>query len=342
MGKGQVTIRDIALKLNISISTVSRALRGMADVNPETKKMVLEMARQLNYEPNLIAQSLRSNRTNTIGIIVPDVEVHFFSSIVSGIQEVASEVNYNVLFCQSNESYQTEINNLKTLIASRVDGLLISLSRETRDVEHLLRVQQKNIPLVLFDRISDEIDTSKVNVSDMDGAYKAVKYLIDTGCKRIAYLAGPKNLAISNKRMDGYFKALRNAGIAPEENLIVHCDSLKDDAGHATAQLLTLEPKPDAIFCINDPVALQAMQVVKQHNLKIPEEISIVGFTDDPISALIEPSLTTVAQPSHEMGKCAAKLLIDQIKGYNGTPRTVTLDTKLVLRNTTRVVRGGD
>ncbi|UII34642.1 LacI family transcriptional regulator [Fulvivirga ulvae] len=339
MGKGQVTIRDIALKLNISISTVSRAMRGMADVNPETKKKVLEMASQLNYEPNLIAQSLRINRTNTIGIIVPDVEVHFFSSIVSGIQEVASEVNYNVLFCQSNENYQTELNNLKTLIASRVDGLLISLSRETEDMEHLLRVQRKNIPLVLFDRISDDIDTSKVNVSDMDGAFKAVKYLVDTGCRRIAYLAGPKNLAISNKRMDGYFKALRVCGITPDENLIVHCNSLRDDAGNATDKLLALKEKPDGIFCVNDPVALQAMQVVKQHGFKIPEDISIIGFTDDPVSALVEPALTTVAQPSHEMGKCAAKLLIDQIKGYNGASRTVTLDTKLVLRGTTRALR---
>ena len=338
MGKGQVTIRDIALKLNISISTVSRALRGMSDVNAETRKKVLEAAHQLNYEPNLIAQSLRSNRTNTIGIIVPDVEVHFFSAIVSGIQEVASEVNFNVLFCQSNESYETELNNLKTLIASRVDGLLISLSRETQDVEHLLRVQQKNIPLVLFDRISDEIDTSKVDVSDMDGAYEAVKYLIDTGCRRVAYLAGPKNLAISNKRMDGYLKALRAAGITPDERLVVHCDSLKDDAGSATAQLLALDQKPDAIFCINDPVALQAIQVIKKHNLKIPADISVVGFTDDPVSALVEPALTTVAQPSHEMGKCAARLLIDQIKNYDGSSKTVTLKTKLVLRDTTKVL----
>lgn len=338
MGKGQVTIRDIALKLNISISTVSRALRGMSDVNAETRKKVLEAAHQLNYEPNLIAQSLRSNRTNTIGIIVPDVEVHFFSAIVSGIQEVASEVNFNVLFCQSNESYETELNNLKTLIASRVDGLLISLSRETQDVEHLLRVQQKNIPLVLFDRISDEIDTSKVDVSDMDGAYEAVKYLIDTGCRRVAYLAGPKNLAISNKRMDGYLKALRAAGITPDERLVIHCDSLKDDAGSATAQLLALDQKPDAIFCINDPVALQAIQVIKKHNLKIPADISVVGFTDDPVSALVEPALTTVAQPSHEMGKCAARLLIDQIKNYDGSSKTVTLKTKLVLRDTTKVL----
>ena len=338
MEKGQVTIRDIALKLNISISTVSRALRGMADVNADTKKRVLEMARELNYEPNQIAQSLRSNRTNTIGIIVPDVQVHFFSSIVSGIQKVASKVNYNVLFCQSGESYQTELNNLKALIASRVDGLLISLSRETEDIEHLLRVQQKNIPLVLFDRISDDIDTSKVDVSDTDGAFKAVKYLIDTGCRRIAYLAGPKNLTISNKRMEGYLHALRAAGITPDEELIVHCNSLKEDAAGATAQLLSLDNRPDALFCVNDPVAIQAIQVIKKHNLKIPEDISIIGFTDDPVSALIEPALTTVAQPSHEMGQCAAKLLIDQIKGYDGTSRTVTLDTKLVLRNTTKLL----
>lgn len=336
MSKEQATIRDIALKLNISISTVSRALRGMVDVSPETKERVIEMAQQLNYEPNLVAQSLRRNKTTTLGIIVPDVEVHFFSAIVSGIQEVASQDHYNVLFCQSNESYETELSNLRTLLASRVDGLLISLSRETTQIEHLLKVQQKKTPLVLFDRVSDEIETSKVVVNDKEGAYKAVKHLIDTGCKRIAYLGGSKGLNISNKRMEGYKAALREANLPIDEALIKHCDNLKEDAPKFTKELLDLDAPPDALFCINDPVALKAMKVIKQSGLKIPEDISIIGFTDDPISALIDPSLTTVSQPSHQMGMLAAQLCLDQIKQEDFSFKTITLDTQLILRNTTR------
>lgn len=336
MKKGQTTIRDIALKLNISISTVSRALRGALDINPATKKAVLEMADKLNYEPNLIAQSLRSNRTNTIGIIVPDVEVHFFSAIVSGIQEIASEANYNVLFCQSNESYETELANIRTLVSSRVDGLIISLSRETQDVSHLLKLQQRNIPVVLYDRVNDDFKTSKVMVNDVDGAYKAVKHLINTGCSKIAFLAGPEKLSISNRRIEGYVKALKEAGMNVDQNLIIHCQSLKDDAVAATEKLLERPNMPDAIFCINDPVAFRAIQVIKTKGLNIPEDISVIGFTNDPISSHIEPSLTTVAQPSRKMGTCAAQLILDELQGRLTVPQTITLDTQLILRNSTR------
>lgn len=294
------------------------------------------MAEALNYEPNLIAQSLRSNRTNTIGIIVPDVEVHFFSAIVSGIQEVASEAHFNVLFCQSNESYETELANVRTLVSSRVDGLIISLSRETMDIGHLLKLQQKNIPVVLYDRINDAIDTSKVMVNDVDGAYKAVKYLLETGCRKIAFLAGPKNMSISNRRLEGYFKALKEYDVQVDERRIIHCEFLKDDAAAATERLLEESEQIDALFCINDPVAFRAMQVIKIKGLKIPADISVIGFTNDPISSHIEPSLSTVAQPSRKMGNVAAHLLLNQLQGKSTVPETVTLDAQLILRNSTR------
>lgn len=335
MTKKESTIRDIALKLNISVSTVSRALRNMPEVNKETREMVMKVAKKMNYEPNRVAQSLRINRTSTIGVIVPEVEMHFFSSIISGIQETANRLGYNVMFCQSNESYETELANIQTLFSSRVDGLLISLSRETDDPAHINSLLEKNFPLVLFDRVFDDLNTSKVIVDDYEGAFKAVEYILKTGCKNIAYLGGPKNLSISNSRLAGYLDALKQ-GNARQEPLIVHSEGLEVGAARAAEQLLEMETPPDAIFCFNDPVAIKALQVVKQKGLSIPEDISLVGFTNDPVSALISPSLTTVTQPSYEMGKTAAELLIKHIAAKDYQEEVKVLQTELVVRDSTR------
>ena len=339
MSKRESTIRDIALKLNISVSTVSRAIRNMPEVNPETRRLVMETAAKLNYEPNRVAQSLRIKRTNTIGVIVPEVVMHFFSSIISGIQEAANSAGYNVMFCQSNESYKTELANIQTLIGSRVDGLLISLSRETTDPAHINALLEKKIPLVLFDRVFDGINTSKVIVNDYEGAYKAVSYLIKTGCNKIAYLAGPKALAISNYRLKGYLDALKDNALQP--STIIHCENLEKDARRETKNLLASTAPIDAVFCFNDPIAIEAMQEIKQAGLVIPDQISVVGFTDEPIAALIAPSLTTVAQPAHEMGKTAVDLVVKHIEAKTPFEEEVkTLATTLIVRNSTRKPAG--
>lgn len=340
MSKRESTIRDIAIKLDISVSTVSRALRNMPEVNEKTRKKVLEMAKQLNYEPNRVAQSLRIRRTNTIGVIVPEVEMHFFSSIISGIQESANNLGFNVMFCQSNESYETELANIQALISSRVDGLLISLSRETRNPDHIHHLLEKDIPVVLFDRVMDGIDASKVIVDDYDGAFHAVSHIIETGCTRIAYLGGPSDMSISNYRLKGYLDALKY-GKSSQEPIVIHIENLEEGAAIGAEELLTSSNPPDAIFCFNDPVAIKAMQVIKEKGLKIPQEISVVGFTDDPVSALITPSLTTVTQPSYEMGKAAAQLLIKHItsKEQDFTPETIVLKTNLAIRASTRKLK---
>lgn len=336
MNKRESTIRDIALKLDISVSTVSRALRNMPEVNEKTRIKVLAMAEQLNYEPNRVAQSLRIKRTNTIGVIVPEVEMHFFSSIISGIQEAANRLGFNVMFCQSNESYDTELANIQALISSRVDGLLISLSRETKNPGHIHNLIEKNIPLVLFDRVFDDIKTSKVIVDDYEGAFNAVSYIVKTGCTRIAYLGGPSDMSISNYRLKGYLDALKQSNVS-QVPLVVHCENLEEGAAKEAEKLLSLDNPPDAIFCFNDPVAIKVMQVIKEKGLQIPEQIAIVGFTDDPVSALITPSLTTVTQPSYEMGKTAAQLLIKQITAKEDfEPETKILKTELAIRDSTR------
>jgi DNA-binding LacI/PurR family transcriptional regulator len=312
MRNAQATIRDIAIKLNISISTVSRALRGAPDVNPATKKAVLEIAEKLNYEPNRIAQSLRIKQTKTVGVIVPEINMHFFSSAISGIQEYCAEHGYSIMICQSMETLETEKSNIHMLVSNRVDGLIISLSTQTKNIDHLNHLVDKNIPIVQFDRVSDELNVSKVIVDDHDGAHKAVTHLAKTGCKRIAYLGGPENLYISQQREKGYTDALREHALPISNELILHCQDLHQDVVSAT-------------------------QVIKAKNIRIPEQISIVGFTNEPVSSFIEPSLTTVSQPSHEMGKAAAKIFIDQLnqkKEYK--PITLVLPTELIVRNSTR------
>jgi DNA-binding LacI/PurR family transcriptional regulator len=332
--KSQVTIRDIALKLNVSISTVSRALRGVADINADTKKAVLDMAQKLNYEPNLVAQSLRTNKTNTLGIIVPDLVTHFFSACISGIQELAAHNGYNVMICQSNECLATEINNVHTLVASRVDGLLISLSRETNVYNHLQFLIAKNIPVVFFDRVCAEIEASTVIVDDHDGAFKATRHLIEMGYKRIAHLSGPPSLLISKNRLQGYLDALQHYNISPDQDLILNSTLSNEDIITQTNRLLNMPSPPDAIFAINDPTAIQVMLVLKERGIKIPDEIALIGFTNEPVSALIEPSLTTVAQPAFHMGQTAAGLLLEQIHHPDSfVPQCITLKTELIVRN---------
>jgi len=339
MKNTQATIRDLALKLNISISTVSRALRNAPDVNPATKKAVLELARKLNYEPNRVAQSLRSKKTHTIGVVVPEIAMHFFSSVISGIQEYAAQHNYSIMICQSMESAKIERSNIHTLVANRVDGLLISLSSQTTDVEHLQQVLDKKIPIVLFDRVTDLLDVSKVVVDDHDGAFSAVDYLIKTGCKRIAHIAGPSTLSISARRRKGYEDALTKHGIPIQEELIIHVKDLESAALDATRQLLDLPQRPDAIFCMNDPVAIQTMKVLKEKLVRIPDDISVIGFTNEPVSQFIEPSLTTVAQPAHTMGQVASKLFIHELENRDTyEPVVKVLPTELIIRNSTRKI----
>jgi len=339
MKNTQATIRDIAIKLNVSISTVSRALRGVSDVNPITKKAVVEMAKLLNYEPNRVAQSLRIKRTNTLGIIVPEIALHFFSSAISGMQEEASLHGYSIMICQSLESYETEKQNIHMLVSNRVDGLLLSMSSETNDYAHIQQLVDKDIPIVLFDRVSESLPVSKVVVDDHDGAFKAVEHLIKTGCKRIAYIGGPPGFFISNQRKKGYLDALKQYNIDSKDDLVIHCHELRDEPAEQVRRLLEFPraERPDSFFCFNDPIAVTTLQILKERSIKVPDEISIIGFTNEPVSAFIEPSLTTVSQPSHAMGKKAIELFIEQrLDPENFTPVTAVMKTELIIRNSTR------
>jgi len=337
MKSSQTTVRDIARRLNISVTTVSRALRDHIDIKPETKKKVLDLVHELNYQPNYAAQSLRTNRTNTLGVIIPEIVMHFFSNTLSGIQEYADQQNYSIIVCQSMESFRMEESNIQKLLSNRVDGLMISLSSDTCHVDHLQQLIDKNIPVVLFDRIWEDLKVSKVVVDDRAASFQAVDYLFKTGCRRIAYIGGPQNLYISREREQGYLRALERNHIQPSTELILHCNDLHTGPTEVTKKLLELDEMPDAIFCMNDPVAIQVMQVLKEKKIKIPDDISMIGFTNEPVSSFIEPSLTTVSQPSYEMGKVAASLIIEQLKNPQlFKPVTRVLETKIIIRNSTR------
>jgi len=332
MKRHQTTILDIARELNVSKSTVSRALTGHPSVKSETRERVLELAGKYDYQRNMLAIRLVKSKSNTIGMIVPEFITSFFPQIIMGAHKIASDAGYGVLITQSNESYETEVANARVLLANQVDGLLVSLSKETQNFEHLRIFQRKGIPIVFFNRVCEEMDVPKVVVDDYEGAFKAVEYLIQSGKKRIAHLAGPATLPISRKRLNGYKDALTKYKIAIDPDLIISYDLSVDKVHIYMKHLLDLPNPPDALFAINDPTAIRAIQVIKSKGLRIPEDISVIGFSNDYAGELMDPGLTTVEQPVKEMGEIAARLLIDQIEKDTDKPILKQLKTKLIIR----------
>jgi LacI family transcriptional regulator len=334
----QSTITDIAKKLGISPSTVSRALSDHPDISPKTKKQVQKIAKELNFTPNPIAQSLKNNRTSTIGIIVPEIKHDFFSSAISGIEEVAYQSGYTIILCQSNESFEREVINTNMLMHHRVAGVIVSISQNTKRGDHFRDLIERGIPLVFFDRACEEVKASKVVIDDAKCAYDAVSYLIKKGYKRIAHFAGPIGLEICKKRLNGYKEALKNAKLHFEESLIQYGGLHEQDGYNSMEFLLKKKLIPDAIFAVNDPVAIGAFQRIKESHLKIPKDIAIIGFSNNKITTLVDPPLTTVNQPSFEMGKKAAEILIGQIENKNKSlaPKTIVLKAELIIRGSTR------
>ena len=331
------TISDIAKKLRISASTVSRALNNHPDIKPETKEQVKKLAKRLNYSPNPIARSLKTKRTNVIGVIVPEIKHDFFASAISGIEEVAYHSGYIILVCQSNESYEREIINTNALMHQRVAGLLVSISQNTKNGNHFKEPISLGIPLVFFDRACNDISTNKVIIDDAQSAFLAVTHLIERGNKKIAHFSGPKTLEICKQRLKGYKDALKKANLPISNELIRYGDLHEDNGYESMDNMLKENIIPDAIFAVNDPVAIGAFQRIKEAGLKIPGDIAIVGFSNNKITSLVDPPLTTVNQPSFEMGKKATEILIEMIEkeGNSNPKKTVVLDAELIVRGST-------
>lgn len=332
-----ITIKDIAKALNLSTSTVSRALRGSYEINPETKRLVMEYAERMNYRPNPIALSLKENRSRSIGVIIPEIANNFFSQAINGMESIAYNRGYHVVISQNHESYERELVNTQYLAQRRVDGLIVSLSGESNDLEHFKELQTKGMPIVFFDRVPQDYITHKVSADNFVGAYEATAHLIQQGYRRIAHLTSPSWLSITYERLEGYKKALQNHGIPIDESYIKYCSHggmIPEEVEKAVLELIHHPERPDAIFSAGDRLTTSSMSLIKREGLKIPEDVAIVGFTNLISAHLLNPALSAVTQPAYEMGQLATEFLIDLIERPKSTIRfeTKRLETKLVIR----------
>lgn len=309
------TIIDIAKTLNISPSTVSRALNDHPSISIITKKEVHELASKLNYKPNLTARNLLNKKSGIIGVVVPEITSYFFSTVITGIQDVVSSVGYKLIISQTNESPEEEVKLVKEMALLRVEGLLISPSFKTKSFEHFEDARNSGIPLVIFDRDCTGFETSKVFVDVYDGAYQAVNYLIGAGCQKIAHIAGPESIHTFQQRLNAYKNALKENGREFNQSLVVNCLGFSPEDGIGAVEELLIHNKSfDAIFCVNDAVAIGAMHALRERGLKIPEDVSIIGFDDEPYANVFNPTITTVWQPVYDMGMLSSKILLDSIK----------------------------
>lgn len=337
----QITLKEIAEALNISVTTVSKALKGYKDVNEATRQLVIEKAKELNYKPNIFAVNLRTKESKTIGLVIPEVVHHFFSSVIKGLIAQAEKKGYLVIILQSNESADLEKKQVELLINKRVDGILISLANETHNYEHLNDVLKNEIPLVMFDKIAKLVKCNKVIINDRKAAYEATKHLIDIGCKKIAHFRGPLLPQNSIDRFLGYKKAIEDHGLTYDSKLVYLLEKMSFDEGEYFAKkLVTEHPEVDGIFVNTDLVAVGAIKALNELKMDVPNDIAVIGFSNWFMSAVISPSLSTINQPGYDMGKQAFKLLYKEIKnkkkGKVNLPKTIELDTELIVRQSTQ------
>jgi LacI family transcriptional regulator len=313
----RITLQDIAYKLNISVSTVSKALKGYPDVSKKTKKAVVELAEKLNFTPNIVASNLRTQDTKIIGVIVPKIVHHFFSNVIDGMINVAEKNGYMVLLLLSNENYELEQKQINLLIKQQVDGILISLTSHTKNFDHLKQLQSRGIPLVMYDKVSNEINCSKVIIDDSKAAFDAVSYLLSKGHKKIAFFGGSLLAQNFNDRFLGYKKALKEYRIPFDERLVYVCDSGDEfnDGLNYAEEMLTTHTKSgiDAVFSVTDLMAVGINKYLRSVNISVPNEIAIFGFSNWFLSSIMTPSLSTVNQPGKEMGIKSVELLLEEI-----------------------------
>ncbi|MFT3705192.1 MAG: LacI family DNA-binding transcriptional regulator [Agriterribacter sp.] len=333
-----VTIKDIAKELKISVATVSRALRNAYDVSPVTREQVVSKATEMSYVPNYNAIGLVKKSSFNIGVVLPAVINYYFSTVISGIQQVAYENGYNIVLFVTNDSADREKDIVNAVSPGNIDGLLICVSSGSDQTEHFTRVMNKGVPIVFFDRVAPDIHTSKVMQDDFNGAYKAVTHLIKQGYKKIAHITGPADLLLTEKRMSGYLAALKDHYYPVKQEWIIHSGFTRECGADDMRRLLACRHKPDAIFAVNDRKAIGAMMTLKKAKIKSGKEIGVAGFTNDPVSEIISPSLTTIEEPGLEIGKKSCELLLKHIYKPHFIAEEITLPTKLIIRESTQKV----
>jgi len=330
----ELTIYDIAKKLNVSASTVSRGLQDSPEIGIKTKKKIFDLVEKLGYQPNHTARNLRQKQTNTIGVIVHTLNSNFISAVLAGIETVTAETGYDILIAHSSESYTKEISNAKNLFHRRVDGLIASLSVETVDLDHFKPFAERGTPVIFFDRVENDDISTQVIIDNQKCGYTATKHLIEQGCKRIAHITGSLKRNVYAERYNGYRKALSEYKLPFNNNLLLVNDLKENDGEEAALAILKMKPMPDGIFITNDFIAAVCIRTFKQHGIAIPKDIAIVGFNNDPIGKIVEPSLTTINYPGKDIGQIAAQNLISHLKGLNDIlhTNTITVRSELIIR----------
>lgn len=335
-----ITIKDIAKALNVSVSTVSRAFNDKYDIRSETRDLILKKAKEMDYHPNPFAKKLLSQNSLNIGVVVPEFINPFFPEVIIGIQDVLFNAGYQVLIMQSNESYINELENVKLLENNMVDGIILSISQETKNTDYYKKLIEDGFPLVLFNRVNDELQASKVIFDDYKWAFFATEHLIYQGYKKIIHFAGPLSLSLSRNRLQGFTDALRKHKIEFNSKLIFETGLMIEDGEKIMDEIIKKNELPEAVFTVNDPTAIGAMKSLKKNGYKIPGDVAIVGFSETRTAELLDPPLTSVAQPTFEMGQIAAKLLLEQInsKGMK-IPQTIVLNGRLNIRDSSLKIR---
>ncbi|QNH61129.1 LacI family DNA-binding transcriptional regulator [Hymenobacter sediminicola] len=334
-GNKRISISDLAEQLGLSISTISRALNNASDVSEATRQQVWALAEKLNYRPNTLAAALRKGRSNMLGVIVPHINGAFFPAVVHGIEEVASKAGFSVMICQSNEDEAQEKKHIEALLNAQVDGVLVSMSNTTRDLSHFEKVRHQATPLVFFDRMPALQNACGVVVDDYRGAYQVMEHLIKQGCRRIAHLAGPQTINTTFDRHRAYHDALLAHNLPYNAQLVIPLAGSGTAAGAAAMQqLLARTPRPDAVFSAYDFAAAGALQAIEEHGLRVPQDMALVGFSNEPFTTMIKPQLTSVDQRGQLMGEVAVQLFLQILKRTEYfTGQRIVLKPTLIIRN---------
>lgn len=335
MKKDKVTIYDISKKLNISAATVSRALNDSPKISEKTKTLVAKTAAEMNYKQNRLALALKKGRTNNVGVIVPYIDRNFFSSVIRGIEEELTPHGYHIIISQSHEEVENEAEQINALLNTQIDGIFMSVSKSTQTTEHIQKILEERVPLVFFDRKIEVTGVSSVVLDDFKGGLMATEHLIREGCTKIAHLSGDLNLEIYKNRYEGYKEALKKHNIEFNPDFVIQTSSKIDSGAHAVEELWKLKEKPDAIFAAGDYAALGAVQELKSRQIKIPDEVCIVGFSNEPFTKYLESPLSSVDQTPHLMGKIAAQVFLEQVKENQNysIEKKVVLDPELFVRD---------
>lgn len=333
--KKKTTIKDIANVLGLTPSAVSKALNNHPRISEKTRVAVLQVAKNLNYQPNHLASALRKGKSNLVGVIIPRANSNFFSSVVEKMEEVLNENGYNVIMTQSNESYEKECRDIDALLFTQVDGIIASMANETIQLDAYKKIKSRGIPLILFDRGENDLGVDYVGIDDYLSSQMVVKHLVEQGCKRIAHIAGFNHTRIYKNRIRGYKDALNEFNLPFSADLIIESNLRIKDGRRIMKQLLDLKNPPDAVYAAGDLAALGALQVLKEEQVKIPQEIALVGFSNEPFTSFVSPSISTVNQHSSDIGRLAAEAFLDRIKNPSKEVKLnkIILDAELIVRD---------